>query len=84
MVTNDLAQVLNDCQASAEKGYEIASSQEKVLTKVLSNARDTIDDTRMAFADSACYSPETSDLLDSQLTQVEQALMGLSFAFQNQ
>ena len=64
MADTDLRDVLDQCQASAKVGYEIASKREQTLREVLSVAETRIQGTIFKFASSHYYSPDTDALLD--------------------
>ena len=79
---HDLSTVLDECKKSAKAGYKIASGQEKNLNKVLSVAKEKVRSALYDFSNSPCYSPEATSLLEGQLSDIEQAFLNLSFAFQ--
>lgn len=81
MGKNDLKIALEECKKAAKTGYTIAIKHEKTLNKVLSVAKEKIRSTLLHFKSSACYSPEVINLLESQLSTIEQDFMRLSFAF---
>lgn len=81
MGKNDLKIALEECKKAAKTGYTIAIKHEKTLNKVLSVAKEKIRSTLLHFKSSACYSLEVINLLESQLRNIEQDFMGLSFAF---
>ena len=81
MGKNDLKIALEECKKAAKTGYTIAIKHEKTLNKVLSVAKEKIRSTLLHFKSSACYSPEVINLLESQLRNIEQDFMRLSFAF---
>ena len=74
----DLKPVLKECNKSARIGYKIASTQEKNLNRALISAREKIINTIVDFNSSQCYSPETSELLNSQLMEIQEAFDHLS------
>lgn len=78
----DLGTVLDECKKSANAGYKIASGQEKNLNKVLSVAKEKVRSALYDFRNSPCYSSEATSLLEGQLSDIEQAFLKLSFAFQ--
>lgn len=78
----DLGTVLDECKKSANAGYKIASGQEKNLNKVLSVAKEKVRSALYDFRNSPCYSAEATSLLEGQLSDIEQAFLKLSFAFQ--
>lgn len=77
----NLKVVLNECKKSAKTGYRIAANKEKSLNKALSAAEERIRSTLLEFNSSSCYSPEAIGLLESQLSEIEQSFINLSFAF---
>lgn len=80
---HDLSTVLDECKKSAKAGYKIASGQEKNLNKVLSVAKEKVRSALYDFSNSPCYSSEATSLLEGQLSDIEQAFLNLSFAFQD-
>ena len=81
MADTDLRDVLKECQKSAMAGYKIASTQEKNLSRVLRSAEERIQNAILEFNMSPCYAPETAELLESQLIEINNAFNRLSFAF---
>ena len=81
MEGTDLREVLKECQKSAGIGYKIASTEEKNLSRVLSSAEDRIRHAIIDFNTSPCYAPETADLLETQLVEINSSFNRLSFAF---
>ncbi len=79
----DLKTVLNECKKYAKSGYKIASNNEKSLNRALSAAEEKIRSTLLEFNSSSCYSPETTALLEGQLSDIEQSFIKLSFAFKD-
>lgn len=79
---HDLSAALDECKKSAKAGYKIASGQGKNLNKVLSVAKEKVRSALYDFSNSPCYSPEATSLLEGQLSDIEQAFLNLSFAFQ--
>lgn len=77
----DLKKVLKECNKTAKIGYKIASTKEKDLNKALTVAKEKIQSTLLEFNSSSCYSPEATDLLERQLSDIEQSFIRLSFAF---
>ena len=82
MGEHDLSSVLDECKKSAKAGYKIAFGQGKNLNKVLSVAKEKVRSALYDFSNSPCYSPEATSLLEGQLSDIEQAFLKLSFAFQ--
>ena len=81
MADTDLRDVLKECQKAAMIGYKIASTQEKTLSRVLKSAEERIKKAILEFNSSPCYAPETAELLESQLIEINNAFNQLSFAF---
>ena len=77
----ELKQVLKECKKSARLGYKIAVTQEKTLDRSLSTAQETVQNTIFDFNNSPCYAPETTELLEGQLTEIRTDFDRLSFAF---
>lgn len=75
--------MLEECEKSAKTGYKIALVYEKNLNRVLSVAEERVRGTLLEFSSSVCYSPEATNLLESQLSDIEQDFMKLSFAFKD-
>lgn len=82
MADTDLRDVLTECQKSARAGYKIASAQEKNLREALASAEKKIQSAIIDFTASPCYAPDTADLLETQLLEINSAFNRLSFAFQ--
>ncbi len=82
MTNIDLFDVLSECQKSARDGYKIASSQEKNLRDALSTAERKINSAIIDFRASPCYAPDTAELLETQLLEINSSFNRLSFAFQ--
>ena len=76
-----LDDILKECEKSASTGYRIASSQYKNLSRTLSDAAGTINNTLIDFNNSPCYVSSATDLLSQQLVEIETAFNNLSFAF---
>lgn len=81
MRETDLKAALAECKRSAKKGYSIASAQEKVLSRTLSDAQEKVQKTIDEFNRSQLYSPETTRLLEQQLFDIKSDFNRLSFAF---
>ena len=81
MGEDSLKDVIKLYKKSAKIGYRIATSQEKNLRKALDLAKQNVKDTIIDFKASNCYAPETTELLEKQLTDIENDFSALSFAF---
>lgn len=77
----DLKSTLNECSKYAKIGYKIASNNGKSLNSALLEAEEKISSTLSKFNSSSCYSPETTTLLERQLSDIKQSFIKLSFAF---
>ena len=80
MEESSLKTVLAECRISAKRGYQIASSQEKFLSKTLNNAKSRVHDTLNKFNNSSVYSPESTGLLEQQLLDIEHSFNSLSLS----
>ena len=78
-----LQEVLEECKASAQTGYDIASGQYKLLHSTITKAEDKIERTLMDFNTSTCYLSDATSSLSQQLAETRSALDGLSFAFRD-
>ena len=76
-----MRQVLKDCNKSAKKGYSIAKTQEKNLSRALTTAQEKVEQTVADLNSSPCYAPETTEMLEEQLLEIRNAFNSLSFAF---
>ena len=65
----DLKSTLNECSKYAKIGYKIASNNGKSLNRALLEAEEKISSTLSKFNSSSCYSPETTALLERQLSE---------------
>ena len=81
MQETDLKTALSECQKAAKTGYKIASAQEKVLSRTLSDAQEKVQKTIDEFNRSQVYAPETTRLLEEQLSNIKSDFNRLSFAF---
>lgn len=81
MRETDLKAALAECKRSAKKGYNIASAQEKVLSRTLSDAQEKVQKTIDEFNRSQLYAPETTRLLEQQLFDIKSDFNRLSFVF---
>ena len=81
MHETDLKAALAECKRSAKKGYSIASAQEKVLSRTLSDAQEKVQKTIDEFNRSQLYAPETTRLLEQQLFDIKSDFNRLSFVF---
>ncbi len=83
MAEFDLHDVLDECETSAQSGYDIASAQYKHLRDTISDAEDKIENTLIAFTTSTCYLSDATDSLSQQLSETRSDIDRLSFAFRD-
>lgn len=80
MTNNRLSAALKECQQSAQKGYNIASEQQNALNQTLAAAQKKIIKTLREFDRSPCFSPEISQSLNTQLSDINRTLDEIAFS----
>lgn len=83
MENDDLKEILNLCEQSAKKGYDLANKYQKSLSKTLENAEKEIQDTIDKFNVSGYNSSEENDKLKNQLLDIKKSFKKLSFGIEN-
>ena len=77
----DLNNELKECKKSARAGYKIAATQERYLSRALSTAENRVQNAIINFNSSPFYAPETAEILERQLSDINRDFNRLSFAF---
>ena len=83
METNNLKDVLEECQDYTKRGYEIALKQEKSLVKTLNVAQKEIQYTLNNIKATPYQSYSTTQMLESQLKDINDSLFSLSSIFED-
>ena len=78
---NELAEVLAQCESSANEGYSIASSHYDHLRRALGDARARVRDTLLEFKSSSANVDDTAAQLGRELTQIDDAFDQLVGSF---
>ena len=73
---------LKECTDYAQRGFRIASTHEKVLSKTLREAEEKVQQAMDEIAASLLRTPETTQNLRQQLLDIQQVFYKLSAAFQ--
>lgn len=73
----DLNNTLKECKKGAETGYTIASSHLKLLQNSLMDSKGQLQKTISDIALSKCFIPGTTEMLQQQLFDIEQAFDNL-------
>ncbi len=83
MAEFDLSDVLKECRASAQIGYNIASSQYRCFHDTIVKAEEKIKSTLLAFNASNYDLSDATEALSQQLTNTRSDLDRMSFAFRD-
>ena len=72
---------LKECTDYAQRGFRIAATHEKVLSKTLREAEEKVQQAMDEIAASLLRAPETTQNLSQQLLDIQQVFYKLSSAF---